>query len=192
MAQQYLIKCDCGTEHAVEASQAGDTIQCQCGRAIEVPSLRELKALPTAQSDAASKPKKTRSWHPLQGVLFGLGAVLLVVGSLWAGGLFIHRSRLDLEPDPRIQQQLEENLENIAKLDIEQTYKNWELVKQVGLGQRQPPAYVINREFHEWWGKVAWGMLGVAAVGVGLIALSLVIKPQRQRRPRSAPRQVKR
>jgi hypothetical protein len=39
----YSVTCGCGKEHAVEATQAGSTLKCVCGRSIAVPLLSKLR-----------------------------------------------------------------------------------------------------------------------------------------------------
>src|SRR5260370_16144489 len=42
-AMQYLVDCDCGEYVSVEETAAGTTEVCSCGRAVVIPSLRELR-----------------------------------------------------------------------------------------------------------------------------------------------------
>lgn len=44
MATTYPARCECGRTHAVTAGDAGGRLPCECGRAFEVPSLRQLRA----------------------------------------------------------------------------------------------------------------------------------------------------
>lgn len=39
----YVVPCECGIHHSVEATTAGSRLPCQCGREITVPSLSKLK-----------------------------------------------------------------------------------------------------------------------------------------------------
>lgn len=189
MSQRYLLKCECGIEHPVETAQAGDTLPCSCGRTVSIPSFRELRQLPPAA--AGGPPKKAkRAWHPLQGLLFGVGSVMFTVWTVWGVSLEIHRRVLDLEEDPRIQQELQRNLKNIGKLKIHESYEVWKLIQQRGLGRRQPPPYVLNRELNRYWLSVEIQMFLAALVGVVLIVVSLVIRPGQKRRgqrPASRP-----
>lgn len=40
---KYSVKCECGVEHSVLATQAGSTLTCDCSRAVAVPRLSELR-----------------------------------------------------------------------------------------------------------------------------------------------------
>jgi len=77
MGSQYLLPCHCGRELAVEKSQAGTQVECDCGQWVEVPVLRILTTL----KKAAQSPKPT-SWSRGQGILFICGVLLLIVGSV--------------------------------------------------------------------------------------------------------------
>jgi hypothetical protein len=67
------LPCTCGRRVRVTTGQAGLTIACECGRALEVPSLRELRALPT------DEPEPGRTWSaPFSAVL--AGGIWAVIG----------------------------------------------------------------------------------------------------------------
>jgi hypothetical protein len=40
---EFRIRCDCGKEHRVSARSAGSSLDCPCGRRVEIPSLSELR-----------------------------------------------------------------------------------------------------------------------------------------------------
>lgn len=46
MSDQYQLSCDCGKTYPVEISQAGQSIQCECGKSIQIPSMLKMKKLP--------------------------------------------------------------------------------------------------------------------------------------------------
>ena len=52
MSQEYLVECVCGEKIAVRVGQAGQQVRCGCGREVNIPLLRELRKLPTAQPSA--------------------------------------------------------------------------------------------------------------------------------------------
>ncbi len=181
MSQRYLLTCSCGTEHAVETAQAGDTIRCDCGESLQVPSFRDLQKLPPVRDPEAGIKKPRRSWHPLQGLLFGLGAVLFLIPAVWGTTIEIHRRSLDMEVDPSIQRELERNLKNIGNLKVHESYEVWKLLLKRGLGRRNPPAYVLNREVSRYWLTVELQMAVVSLLGLALIVTSLWIQPGRNR-----------
>ena len=99
-----------------------------------------------------------------------VGALLFLGPFTWSGLIQMERNKLNLKEDPRVHQVLEQHLENIESLAIHQTYTNWKLIKSMGLGRREAPAYVINRERHSYWGRIQQVMLIMAVAGAILIA----------------------
>ncbi len=76
MSQKYLLSCaSCGTAHTIETAQAGETIRCDCGANLDVPTLRGIRGLPLAPDDAP--PEST--WQPGYGLMF-LGGLAIVFG----------------------------------------------------------------------------------------------------------------
>jgi hypothetical protein len=72
----YWLRCECGQELPVGEGAAGGVLTCACGRAVQVPSLRELRN----QFRVEAETKAVRSL-PQPG--------LLVVGALVFVGLFL-------------------------------------------------------------------------------------------------------
>lgn len=42
---KYEVRCECGKVHAVSGADAGATLSCVCGRAVEVPALHQMRTL---------------------------------------------------------------------------------------------------------------------------------------------------
>ncbi|MFW5692953.1 MAG: hypothetical protein ACOCWL_01935 [Thermoguttaceae bacterium] len=98
MTQHYLLPCSCGQKLAVAPRQAGESITCPCGTAIEVPPLNRLKTLePVRPEVERARPAATvrdrPAWGGRQAGLF-LGIVLLCVGIPWAAWLEWDKPRL--------------------------------------------------------------------------------------------------
>lgn len=98
MTEHYLLPCSCGQKLAVAPRQAGESVTCPCGNALEVPPLNQLKTLepvaPEAELSAAGGPAPRGStWGGRQAGLF-LGIVLLCVGIPWAVWLEVSKPRL--------------------------------------------------------------------------------------------------
>lgn len=86
MLQFHQIPCECARIHEVSKTQAGSTLVCECGKSIQVPTLRELKDYPIIERP---DPKKEElSLHSSSGVRQrrgGLIFVLFVAALLFAG-----------------------------------------------------------------------------------------------------------
>ena len=118
MSAKYLLPCSCGLEVAVEPAQAGGTVQCGCGKQLDVPTLREIVRLkPVAVSGPAAPSSPT--WGLRHGLLV-LGT-LLIVGSLaTAAHFYVHR------PQPL----------RLEYLSVGQVWQIWEELRQ---GVDRPP-----------------------------------------------------
>lgn len=73
---KYLVECNCGNKLPVEVGQAGGRIACTCGNLVDVPPLRKLRHLLTADTEAA---RPTSAWSTRKGVIT---ASLLLAGAL--------------------------------------------------------------------------------------------------------------
>src|SRR3990172_6902551 len=65
--QKYLIPCACGRQLAVEAGQAGESLLCECGTTVVVPTLRQLRTLPAVREEV--RAASGRSWGFRQGAM---------------------------------------------------------------------------------------------------------------------------
>lgn len=82
---KYLVACTCGRQHTVETRQAGETIACECGATVAVPTLRQLRQLPEARMEAAGASPPSTSWGGRQRAI--TVSLLLVMACLAVAGL---------------------------------------------------------------------------------------------------------
>jgi hypothetical protein len=75
----YLLPCSCGRAVPVSVSMAGESVRCECGTELEVPTLRGLRQL---TPEPASAGRRARSWNDRQRVTF-----VFVVAGLAAAAL---------------------------------------------------------------------------------------------------------
>lgn len=85
MAARYLLTCECGSTTAVSTSQAGDRIRCDCGKELEVPTLRKLNDLPR-EAPTDGKGRSSLGAGSSWGLRQGIFTVGLIVSLLLAGG----------------------------------------------------------------------------------------------------------
>ena len=182
MAQKYLLSCECGETIPVEVSQSGEIVTCACGRSVTVPSMREVRQLPTAGPEAPDRSVKTRQWHPIQGALFGIGATMLVV----AGGFAIiiqgYRVQLDREEPPELRQQLEEHVSEIRRAPVDVVYEHWIVNKSLPLKKERPFQHIVMQLLYDNFGWRVAIFFTAAAIGAIMVVAALVIRP-RQKRP---------
>jgi hypothetical protein len=74
---KYLLPCKCGQSVEVEPGQAGQTVVCNCGELLIVPSMLQVKALPAAPEKPVLVRKKNHVPHRAALVTFILGIVCL-------------------------------------------------------------------------------------------------------------------
>jgi len=81
----YLLPCSCSAAIEIGAGQAGGTVVCAaCGRAVAVPTLRELKALQPVESGRARRPRG--GWSPCHASMLAGSAIAVLAWS--AAGYF--------------------------------------------------------------------------------------------------------
>ena len=90
MSEQFLLPCSCGQTTLVAARQAGETIGCVCGRSLEVPTIRGLRALERVGEDETLPPL----WTLRQGIWF-LGIVFTLASLAFTGYVYWNMPRLD-------------------------------------------------------------------------------------------------
>jgi hypothetical protein len=84
---KYLLDCpECHSKIPVQAGQAGQRVQCNCGQYLEVPSIRRLHELETV----ADEERPQTQWTARQGMLF-LGTAMIVVAAAAAGAILVIR-----------------------------------------------------------------------------------------------------
>lgn len=106
MSVKYLLPCSCGEKIVIDVGKAGRTIRCQCGRQVEVPTLREIKKLRQFQQqplDLASE------WSPRRAAALA-GAMMAIVAGLSAGWLWLNRP---VSPQGEINSQIRDRLEHL-------------------------------------------------------------------------------
>ena len=82
---KYLVDCACGRQHTVETRQAGESLVCECGTTVPVPTLRQLRQLPEARAETASTAASGPAWGGRQRAItvsLLLAAVCLAVAGV--------------------------------------------------------------------------------------------------------------
>ena len=178
MANQYLFPCDCGRKLTVDTFQAGEKITCECGKEIELPSLREMRMLEPAE---AEKPKQASrpSWG-MPDKLLMTGIILIGCGAIGAGLLWHF---WPITP-PEWEVDLEVIQEYTQKMSLQESMKMWDERLGKEKWEREDHPYVIyyrveSEAFTRWLIVAAV----VAGIGVVLMILSMVVPSGRRSRP---------
>jgi hypothetical protein len=183
MSTQYLLPCSCGQKLRVESAQAGGQVTCACGQKLTVPTLRGLRQLEEAKPDEAAKKRAAgRQWGPVQGALFSVGTLVLVIALGIVIYTFVQYRRIQAagitqDPTPVINQY---EAQQIDEFTLMQALEVFEEFRTQGLGEKHEPYWISaqkavaqQRTLMVWCG-------GFAAAGVLAIACALLIRPARQ------------
>ena len=140
-------------------------IRCQCGRDVELPTMRQLREYPPVERSPGCAPPV---WSATRGVVFNLG---LVVSLFSLAALFVFsRQRWDLDmAKPELPDSELFDLE-VSRWSVDLAWKYWSLAKTTDLNYRQTPAYQAARQLAD---RLAI-LLIVAAIGLaaGVVAMA--------------------
>jgi len=157
---QYLLPCSCGRKLKVDATQAGLRMPCDCGKTIEAPTLRGLRALkPVPSTGPVVAPENP--WGPRQGVMF-LGVVVALCGLAMTAILWYQRPVFHQPTVDRGGLQ-----ESMQKMTLDQSFKTWNEILQHGLDPEPAP------QLAAWKAQVEridrWLIVGVVALLAGAV-----------------------
>lgn len=79
----YLLSCECGKTVPVDVGQAGGTAVCDCGKHLEVPTLRQLRHLPKSE-DPPTAGRPAKPWDARHG-LVAAGSIGMIALLAWSG-----------------------------------------------------------------------------------------------------------
>lgn len=173
---RYLVACTCGRQHTVETRQAGETIACECGATVAVPTLRQLRQLPEASAvasatTATSAHSAAPNWGVRQRVitlsLLAAAACLAIAGT----------SRSLEEPVPKLDtaaytQNVERLVGTMSPLQAWQRwYDTYEPLRATGFEVYKHPAEAAMKQALTWHHVLQVVSLGLAAL-MGVVAVA--------------------
>ena len=173
MATQYLLPCSCGQAVRVNIHQAGETIVCQCGKTLQVPSMRKLRELKPAPPEE-SVGKAARHWSKREGIIFAAGLLVVFVGLGIAG--YFQLGRLTLNTEESRYDNLDESLRRIDDMNVAELWDTWIGVRRLGMGPYSPPQFIVNRHVSGRWLTIIWGGLGLALIGMLICAVAVMMR----------------
>ena len=177
MTRNYLLPCSCGRSVPIEVGQAGQSISCECGAALDVPTMRQIRELEQAPTDDSLPQEQTSTWSPRKGVIL-LGLVIAVASG--GVGIYLWATRPQL-----FTYDLEASLkaidEEIDALSPAATWVLWKMgaLKQ-GLVEYTMPAQdhlAAQIAMHQRFVVVAFS---VAGIGLVISIVALAWKPGRR------------
>lgn len=171
-APRYLLPCSCGRTVPVERAQAGDRVHCECGKVLDVPTLRGIADLEQERAEVGP-PSDCEAWGPHQGVIL-LGIVVTLIGLALAAFYLYQFSQ-----KPR----------RAEVTDYRPAYamQLWSFLK-LGIDQ---PTFVAEAQFDRMHYEFRQSMVvavAVTAVGLLIMGSSLAFRrPSRRRPPQPKP-----
>jgi hypothetical protein len=175
---QYFLSCTCGQKVRVETAQAGGQVACACGRSLTVPTLRGLRALEEAPLDAVARQRAAgRRWSPLQGGLFSVGLLVMVISlGVLAFNAWQYLQATDHTRDPSsdINEIDSQVIDTIPPADaLDEFYR----LRSEGLGQPAVMPWVQWQNFAAER-RTLMIVAGIAAaLGLLAIVVSLIMRP---------------
>ncbi|MCH5375312.1 MAG: hypothetical protein JJ992_15175 [Planctomycetes bacterium] len=184
---KYLLPCDqCGKEHEVDPSQAGESLPCQCGHTIEVPSLRGLRELKPAVTTQV-RPASSRRSSELSRRLILVGGMLLIALGLIVsayGGLI--RMQIQVPETPSTQDpDVDASIDKLSPADA---HRLWTKFRDEGVGPYQVPFHFLAELTQDYYTRIMIGGLILAGIGILLAGGALCMPSARS----SAGKQAKR
>jgi hypothetical protein len=170
---KYLVPCVCGRRLAVDTGQAGESLVCECGATVAVPTLRQLRQLPESCDVAAAPAGST--WGLRQGAItvsLLLAAVCLVLAGL---------SKYSEQPLPTIDPvartaSVDKQVGAMTPLEAWQVWINsYQSLATTGFEVYKHPASAAMEMNLDWHRAIQWSALGLAAVFLataGVLGLS--------------------
>lgn len=165
-ATRYLLECRCGKSLAVDAGQAGRSVRCECGAALDVPPMRQLVHLPSADAAADQRPL----WTARQGLVF-LGLVILVGAATFCGYLAWKYPQLD---EVQIRREVDD-------LTLSEAWRNWLAYYGGVFAQSTVDATAVLEERKS---INTWLVVGLSVAGAGAAIVVAGLASGRARPPR--------
>jgi hypothetical protein len=167
----YLLPCSCGRKIPVQLRQAGETIKCECGASLEVPTLTGIKTLQKSEATAEPRIAKT-AWTTGHRLTF-FGGLVILAGIVLGGWLFWSRPI-----DPYANFTPEQMMQAASTRTPLQSLRLWQSLVRGGLEHHKRWAEVVfedKQAGHQvlWWVWAILPITGFALVAAGIIVLSM-------------------
>lgn len=187
--RKHLVRCSCGLELAVEPAQAGQLLQCTCGRSVQAPNLLDLRKLPLAPQEPPSQPRST--WGVRQR-LISLGSLILIVALAWLGVLLLVWPAKPQTPEtitwqtPPLPGQKEPLRKTTQQLTLLESYLAWQNLPRELESLSDAPMARYRKEVAT---AVNWFIVGcvVGVLGLGCLASGWLVPARTAALPRAAP-----
>lgn len=174
----YLLPCEkCDAKVPVGTQQAGQTVRCTCGAAVDVPTLRDIRQLEqaaqVAEGSAERNKKPNRHWSLGHGAAFVGGSIAMVIGLGMIGIGFLNLRALPIPiPVPYDAQAADAEVDSWP---MNQALAAWVEMREEGIGPYLPPTHVIiDHMTAQIWRFINIGIV-VAVIGLSSVVVALVV-----------------
>jgi hypothetical protein len=167
---EYLLPCTCGRAVVVQARQAGQTVRCECGQELPVPTMRELGSLEQRQSQQAPVAV---AWTTRQ-ALVSLGLLILLIGIGLTGFVYWKMPRFDPVATGH-------ELDNLHPHYLFQWWRYYER----GMPREPSEEFLAAKQRETMLRRWSYATIGISLVGILIIGIGLVapaLAPRRARR----------
>jgi hypothetical protein len=177
MPIQYLLPCpDCEHTLSLTTSQAGQPLQCpHCDSSVDAPKLGTLKQLPVQEDTATTQSASNDGSTGWKRHVFAFGLITAVVAGIAGIALFFYAQSLFTPTDVEGHITMMDN-----ELDQLTPVQLWDLWHQQeyddGLGEWTELKYVGYNKQSEYLRYIAYGLLGIAGLGVVTLLSSFAMK----------------
>jgi hypothetical protein len=174
----YLLSCECGREYNVSRSQAGQEIECECGKLLAVPTLRGMGSLPRAGQDSATpvstfspSPESVRtSWQGWRGPVMALSMAGFLIATAFCGWFSLQRWSIDTSYTEESEIEIGVSALNLA--DPNELSQIWEAFAKLGLRAKDPPDFFYWNRYAQQRERFAVTS-GIVALAFGLLTLAV-------------------
>lgn len=181
MPSVFELTCECGQKLTVSAGQAGSQVVCECGKTVEVPTIRELRKFAAPEAAKAGSVGQKADPRAAQDeksrVVFSVLAICLVLGGLAIAGTYymFQASIENQEIDPRFLAMLNTANEKIDETPLDHLWDEWKRYRDEGMGEHQAWIPVLNKERAETALYGVYFGLGTAVIGLVLFLFSMLL-----------------
>lgn len=134
-----------------------------------VPTMRELRQMPTHEDELSQRPTNGSSWSPIQGLLFVIGC-LMVISAIYGHFRIVgQRSTLVIKAP-----EFPEMPFDVQILSPTQAWEAWEFFQTEKLETRLPPKYLAARNRYDSLTNYLYGTWAAGGLGLLLVGLSFI------------------
>jgi hypothetical protein len=180
MANRFRLPCpSCSATNEVDPRQAGGTISCfQCGKPVEIPTLRVLRQLQTVEPSAPGKSKKSGTGQfVVSRLTFVVGLLIVLIGLGVGIACWIAAGQLETEPPAAAADRLKQAMSAIDRESPTQFWATWnDQVLAHPPAEFQESRWAENRRIARRQKTLGTIFLGLVPLGIATLLASAFIR----------------